>query len=792
MQRRSFGTPPLEDIKVLDLCRFLAGPFATRIISDLGADVIRVLAPGDVIASSDSGLSMSEAFDWATNHDKRCVVLDLRTSEGRSELLRMAVDADVVVENFRPGVLERLGCGYTELVSVNPDVIMCSISGFGWAGPWAQMPAYDPVVQAASGAMDITGPALPGGPPCRWGIPIGDEAASLYAVVGILGALAVRDRDGIGQAISVSMLDCQMALATYRVPQIFDAHLPAQADAHRGGAGTVPYGPFRCSDGRWVAIGFAQSHWKAACRVMEAEQLASDTRFATEEARNTNQVELDQLIGEVLAGRPATEWETRFREAGAPAGKVNSLQEAFSHPQIAARGMIAEVRDEGGRVAQVAADPIGAAGETSGRAPAGPYAPGEISWRHKAVPSEVEVEADRQRGLATAPPLQGVRVVELDGNEPSKTLATQILADLGAEVVVVERPVPLRPRETWAAPGDFMLTDAFRWAMHRGKRILRIDLKDDQERQRFMSLVSGADVVYDNFRPGVKDRLGVDRSALAAVNPKVVTCSVTGFGAVGPWAHVPAYDVTLQALGGSMSITGDVDPAAPPVRWGHPIGGLAGALYGAIGVMSALRQVKSGAAGTHIDLSLLDVQVALHSYRVPQALTLGVTFGPQPRQGGSGARPYGPFLTKDERWFVLAITIPFWKGFCKVIGQPDLADDARFADDVARLRNAAELDALVGRAFLSRSANEWEELFLAEQLPGSPVRTLEEAFRDPSVRARGMLKVLAREDGGEVHLPGFPIVFTRTDVGSWKPPGYSEPRSSWIDAALATEEVARN
>ncbi len=534
MPRRSFATPPLEDIRVLDLCRFLAGPFATRVISDLGADVIRVVAPNEVIASPDSGMSMGEAFDWATNHDKRSVVLDLRSVEGRSELLRLAAEADVVVENFRPGVLERLACGYSDLVAVNPDIITCSISGFGWSGPWAQMPAYDPVVQAASGAMDITGPASPSGPPCRWGVPIGDEAASLYAVIGILGALAVRDRDGIGQAVSVSMLDCQLALTTYRVPQIFDAHLPAQADAHRGGAGTVPYGPFRCRDGRWIAIGFAQSHWKAACGVMGADHLVSDVRFATEEARNANQVELDWLIGELLARCSAADWETRFREAGAPAGKVNTLQEAFSHPQILAREMIAEVTDGRGRVALVAADPLAVAGAPAGSAPAGPYQAGEISWRRKADRPQTEV-SDRNPGRATAPPLDGVRVVELDGNEPSKTLATQILADLGAEVVVIERPVPLRPRETWAAPGEFMLTDAFRWAMHRGKRLLRMDLKDERERARFMSLVGGADVVYDNFRPGVKDRLGVGRGDLAAMNPKVVTCSVTGFGAVGPW-----------------------------------------------------------------------------------------------------------------------------------------------------------------------------------------------------------------------------------------------------------------
>jgi crotonobetainyl-CoA:carnitine CoA-transferase CaiB-like acyl-CoA transferase len=758
------------------------------VLSDLGADVIRVLPPDEVVAGSGAALSMSEAFDWAVNHDKRCVALDLRSTDGRAALHRLAREADVVVENFRPGVLDRLGCGYADLVAANPDIIMCSISGFGPEGPWAKMPAYDPVVQAAAGAMDITGPALPGGPPCRWGVPIGDEAASLYGVIGILAALAVRDRDGTGQAISVSMLDCQLAISTYRVPQMFDAHIPARADQHRGGAGTAPYGPFRGRDGRWVAIGFAQSHWVAACAAMGAPELVSDERFATEHARDANQADLDPLIAKILAGRTASEWEGIFKEVGAPAGKVNTLQEAFSHPQIQARQMIVDVRDERGRTARVAADPMGVLQAPQLAAPGGPYPAGEIAWQPTSGP--VTAGPGQARGATTtAPPLAGVRVVEMDGNEPSKTLATQIMADLGAEVVLIERPVPLRPREEWAAPDEFMLTDAFRWAMHRGKRMVRLDLKDEAQRAGFMGLVEQADVVYDNFRPGVKDRLKVDHGSLAAVSPHLVTCSVTGFGEVGPWSQVPAYDVTLQALGGAMSITGDVDPDAPPVRWGHPIGGIAGALYGTIAVLGALRQVKSGGAGRHIDLSLLDVQVALHSYRVPQALTLGVTFGPQPNQGGSGARPYGPFLTKDKRWFVLAITIPFWKGFCRAIGQEGLAEDPRFVDDAARLRNSAALDEVVSAALASRTAAEWQDVFVANELPGSPVRTLEEAFVDPAVRARGMLKVLPREDGGEVHLPGFPLVFSKSEVGFWEPPGYGDARPVWPDAAPATGEV---
>jgi crotonobetainyl-CoA:carnitine CoA-transferase CaiB-like acyl-CoA transferase len=188
--------------------------------------------------------------------------------------------------------------------------------------------------------------------------------------------------------------------------------------------------------------------------------------------------------------------------------------------------------------------------------------------------------------------------------------------------------------------------------------------------------------------------------------------------------------------------------------------------------------VKQGGSGCHFDLSLLDVQIALHSYRVPQALTLGVNFGPQPRQGGSGARPYGPFQTKDGRWFVLAITIPFWKGFCLAVGRPDLTEDPRFVDDEARLRNAGELDVVVGDILASRTAEEWQEIFLAHELPGSPVRTLDEAFSDPSTRVRGMLRV----------LPGFPVVYSKTPVGAWNAPAYRDQLPEWPRVVKAADE----
>ena len=754
---------PLDDVRVLDLTKYLSGPYATTVLADLGADVLRIVKPDEATAL-DGPMTVPLAFEWATNRDKRVLGIDLTSETGRAQLLDLVARADVVFSNFRPGIMERLGLGFEQLQAANPRIIACDISGFGDSGPWAQMPSYDLIAQAASGSIDITGPHDdPDSAPCRWGVPIGDIAAALYAVIGLLGALAVRDRDGVGQRVSVSMLDGLLSLSTYRVPQVFDAGLSSRADQHMGGGGTRPYGPFRCSDGRWIAIGFAQPHWPAACRTMEAPELIDDPRFNSERMRNRNAGALEAAMAEILARRPAGDWERDFIEAGAPAGKVNTLQEAFEHPQILAREMIQTIEDAMGRSGHVAGDPMGM--RTSSRPPIAIGDIADVGWDARPMPA-----TSPSAVVSGQAPLDGVRVIEMDGNEPSKTLGTQILADLGADVLLIERPEPVRPRDPDAPADAITLTDAMRWGMHRGKRAVTLDLKRADDRTAYYELLRDADIVYDNYRPGVKSRLGVAREDLVRMNPAIVTCSATGFGATGPWAHAPAYDVTLQALSGSMSITGNGGDDDPPIRWGHPIGGLAGGLYGAVAVLASLRDVRRGRPSRHTDLSLLDIQIALHAYRVPQAIDLGVKFGPQPRSGGSGARPYGVYPTRDGRWFAAGITDQFWTTFCAAMGQPELAEDPLFAAGEDRTRNADRLEEVAERLFRSRTAKEIETIFMENRLPGSRVLTMEEAFQHPQARLHGMLREIDTAKHGAVHVSGSPIRLSGSPVGHWTPP----------------------
>lgn len=358
-----------------------------------------------------------------------------------------------------------------------------------------------------------------------------------------------------------------------------------------------------------------------------------------------------------------------------------------------------------------------------------------------------------------AGPLAGHLVLEMCGDEPSGTFGTQILADLGATVLKIERPPRDEPAPTAledAAPVPREIAYAF--GLNRNKRSLCLDLKQPRGRELFDALVQQASVAYDNLTPATAKRLGIDADTLRAVNPALVCCSVSGFGQTGPWSALPAYDATIQALGGGMSITGTGGAEDPPVRWGNPIGGIGGALYAVLGILVALRRrrVRQGAPGASLDIALLDAQLAMHAYRVPQVHG-GARFAATPHRGGNGAMPYGPFKAGDGRWFVLGITGQFWSTACEVLGHPEWREDPRFRTQQDRQANEAALNAAVAQAMLAADADEWQRRFVAAGIPGAKVATIAEAFEHPHVALRDMLASFDHPIGRRLQVAGDPV-----------------------------------
>ena len=334
---------PLHEARVLDLTNVLAGPFCCHQLAHMGADVIKVEAPrsGDLARQlgADPELNrrlMGVSF-LAQNPGKRSITVNFKSEQGRQVFRRLARSADVLVENFRPGVMERLGLGFESLKQDNPKLIYCAISGFGQDGPLRDLPAYDQIIQGMSGVMSITGD--PDSAPLRVGYPVADTIGGITAAFAIAAALADRSRSE-GCFIDVSMLEATLATMGWAVSNYLVAGVQP-APMGNDNVTASPSGAFRTGKGLLNIAANKQEQYEAVCKVLGREDLARDARFAERQARLKHRRELKQLLEKELLKKPATEWWRLFNDAGVPAGPVFSVPEALEHPQISGRGMIA-------------------------------------------------------------------------------------------------------------------------------------------------------------------------------------------------------------------------------------------------------------------------------------------------------------------------------------------------------------------------------------------------------------------------------------------------------------------
>jgi len=337
--------PPLAGLRVIDLTTFLSGPSATQLLGDLGADVIKVESfEGDssraIVGPALGGMS---AYYLANNRNKRSIAVNLKSARGVGVLRSLIARADVVVENFRPGVIKRLGVDPQEVTAGQPALVWASISGFGQEGPLHDRPAYDMVVQALSGVMSLNG--HPGAPAARLGIPAGDVVAGLYAVIGILAALQARQATGRGRVIDVSMLRGQLAMLSY---QAVYAHLNGAAPGPQGAAhdSIATYRSFRGGDGRELVVtANTPRMWEGLCRVLGVGELTADERFTDAASRLRNKHELWAILEARFASRPAAEWVELLSAASVPVAPVKDVLEALGDARAAGDGSVVAVSD---------------------------------------------------------------------------------------------------------------------------------------------------------------------------------------------------------------------------------------------------------------------------------------------------------------------------------------------------------------------------------------------------------------------------------------------------------------
>ena len=391
---------PLAGLTIVDLTRVLSGPYCTMLLADMGARVIKIEQPDrgdDTRAWGPPFVGSESAYFLSINRNKESVTLDFKDPEGRRILDQLIASADVVVENFRPGAMTRLGLDYAALAPSHPRLVFCSISGFGQDGPRRQHAGYDAVIQAEGGLMSVTGDA--DGPAFRVGLAVTDMVAGLLAAQGIALALFARERMGRGQQVDISMLDGVISLLSYHA----SIYLTSGGESKRVGnrhATIAPYDTFTTSDGAlFLAVG-NDEQFKRFCPVARLEHLLTDDRFRTNPLRVANEAALKTLIAPVLLSRTREEWIRDLTAAGVPCGAVRSVPEALSDPQVTARRMIEAVEHAVLGPLKVLGTPI----KLSGTSPSVRTAPPTLGQHTNAVLGELGVSADdvtrlRARGV---------------------------------------------------------------------------------------------------------------------------------------------------------------------------------------------------------------------------------------------------------------------------------------------------------------------------------------------------------------------------------------------------------
>ena len=557
------GAGPLAGIRVVDLGQYIAGPLAAMVLADLGADIYRIETP--------DGPAWRSPANRVLLRNRSTVTVDLKTPSGCDVAWEVIRSADVLVENFRPGVLDRLGVGPRDVLAEVPWLVYCSIPGFRSSDPRASQPGWELTIGALTGAYE--GPIDCGAAhPVFTAIPVASNFAALTAVKLVLAALLARQRDGLGQHVEVSLFDA-MCEAVGRGLVRTPGPLPHLVDPY--GAGT-----YRCADGRWVQLQTFNPRFLdwlvdlAGVRHWAAEGLVDRERLKTDAAHSAR---LRERLESLFETRPAAAWEELLAAGGVPIGMVRSWREWIRS---------APARDGGLVISTAQGDlqpgPVVSTGPIDARARDGAVdRPGTDGPAFPSAHQRPNTARDDD------PPavLDGIRALDLTHAVAGPTMG-RLLAELGADVIKVNEPgieFPDHPH------------------LNRGKRSILLDLKSREGLTAMSRLIDSSDVLIHNFTPGTDERLGIDYPTLSARHPELVYLSFNAYGTMGPWSGRRGYETQAQAVAGMMARYGG---AGPPRRQPFMLDDYASGIAGAIGVMAALFARGRSGRGDRVMTSL--------------------------------------------------------------------------------------------------------------------------------------------------------------------------------------------
>ena len=704
----------LDGVRVVDFGQWIAGPLAAMLLGDQGAEVTRIDPLG--------GPRWKTPANATFNRGKASVTLDLTCDEGRAHAWRLIDSADVVIENFRPGVMDRLGLGAREATERNPHLVYCSLPGFASDDPRASLPAWEGVLGAATGVYLHAGEAR------FTAVPISSTFGAIAAAVSIVMALIARRRDGLGQRVEVPLFD-----ATFLA--IGSTGLLVNGKPEGGRPDDPWAGIFRCADGRWIRLSLAtyrflerfvdavgKPEWIAKGYV-QRERPGSLARGT--ELRERQQAELADLF----RSRPAAEWEQLGRKADVPLTLIRTTAEWLMTDHARTAGIVASVVDprlgptlQPGLAVELTATP--------GVVRARDVGTGDSSLGDR-ISTSSSPHAGTERLRAA---LAGIRVVDLTQVLAGPT-ATRTLAEFGADVVKVNNP-----REEGAG---------YRWQVHRyhtdvnrGKQTILVDLKTPEGLNVLERLIQRADVVMQNFRLGVAERLGIGYEQLRARRPDIVYGSVSFCGYGGPWERVPGYEPNAQAATGMAARMGG--EAGPPGPQPFAPNDYATGLLGAFGVALALFHRQRSGQGQHAHTSLVAAATLLQATLIPLQEDASEALGWNPLQ-----RLY----RASDEWFFLG-------------AEESQADRLAALDGVHGITGlkGRELAVALEERFAKNPASEWVSTLTAAGIGAQRLVSATALMSDPWVVAHGLSLTRSTADGDAITTIGPPFRLSRTPV----------------------------
>lgn len=750
---------PCEGLRVIDLGQGY-GAIPGMVLSDFGADVIKIEPP-----TGDRFRSMPAFRQW--NRGKRSVVLDLQAPGGAAEARELIAGSDVLIENFRPGVTDRLGIGYDTLAADNPRLVHLAISGFGPWSPLADVRGYEGVVAAATGQYTIQNGYRDRGPiydavfKCSFG-------ASMLGLIATLSALEDRERSGIGQRVGTTLVQSNFVYS-YDGIRATDPEISRRLSLRQGRDphNAMPgYRIARCADGQWIQSGSASGAiFDNLMRALGIDAWFEDERFRGRLDEATN-AELLRLIDEAYAQRPVDEWRKILDEHDAAYATFMTTQQFLDHPQIVHNGDVVTVADpEVGPMRQLG--PLvkikGWDWTWPGPAPRLGEHTDEMVVETRAQTSQTPV----QTPTPNAGPLAGVTILDLSMFAAAPG-GPGLLCDLGARVIKIEPP---GGDAFGKSPSELF------FRVNRGKERVGINLKSPEGQKIVQELVKSADVLVHNFRPGVPARLGIDAPTLQGINDQLIYLYAASFGSTGPDAHRPAFDAVMSAMaGGEVLQAGAGNPPQQRQTTDH-----SALLAVAVAILLGLRVRRQTGRAPELETSMLAAAAWLFS---DDFLSYdGKPDRPVPDSGqhGLGAlyRLYG--CSEDTWVFLAAPTDEEWGALVSALGAPDWAADLRFADAPSRRINDELLTARLQRVFASDSAAAWQERLTAVGVAcvRADVTWPDALFDREAVGApEDFVTRFTDPSFGALEQCGVPFHLSRTParVGRMEPPGGSTRR----------------